>query len=314
MKEELGQRIRQLREERGLSRQELCGLEDLLTIRQLQRIEKGQSLPTLATALYIADQLGVSLDALANRESLELPAGYIDLKYRLEKLYHYGNEQRLQQKEALIDEIYEKYFDQLPEEEQVLIQIRQASIDMMMAYNANYDQGLLEEYLHQAMKKEKLSLTDLEIINLRMLALGIQNFDKEEFIDLVSKILLASAYIPITSLERLQDVIILAAAVLSHYQEYSLLPDILEVLEAVMTKRNDFQDKVFSYAIQWKIALFIDYNLEKAVENFQKVKLMLDLLPEEVLKKNMKLDWEQDMERFEKVKQDLTSKGQQNCI
>ena len=70
-KEELGQKIQSLREEKGLSRQAICGEEDILTTRQLQRIEKGQSLPTIATALYIAEQLEVSLDRLANRERFE---------------------------------------------------------------------------------------------------------------------------------------------------------------------------------------------------------------------------------------------------
>ena len=39
-----------------MSRQRVCGIEDVLTTRQLQRIEKGQSLPTIATAVYIADK------------------------------------------------------------------------------------------------------------------------------------------------------------------------------------------------------------------------------------------------------------------
>ena len=153
-KKELGYRIQTLREEKGLSRQAICGLEDVLTTRQLQRIEKGQSLPTIATALYIAEQLGVSVDALANNESLELPEGYVALKYRLNKLYHYGSEERLQQREDIIDEIYEKYFDDLPEEEQLVIQAKQAGIDMISTNDINYDQGLLEEYLHQVMIKE----------------------------------------------------------------------------------------------------------------------------------------------------------------
>ena len=68
-KTELGQRIQTLRESKGLSRQAICGIEDLLTTRQLQRIEKGQSLPTIANAKYIAEQLGVSLDTLTNQTS-----------------------------------------------------------------------------------------------------------------------------------------------------------------------------------------------------------------------------------------------------
>ena len=41
-KTELGQKVQTLRESKGLSRQAICGIEDVLTTRQLQRIEKGQ--------------------------------------------------------------------------------------------------------------------------------------------------------------------------------------------------------------------------------------------------------------------------------
>lgn len=301
-KKELGYRIQTLREEKGLSRQAICGLEDVLTTRQLQRIEKGQSLPTIATALYIAEQLGVSVDALANNESLELPEGYVALKYRLNKLYHYGSEERLQQREDIIDEIYEKYFDDLPEEEQLVIQAKQAGIDMISTNDINYDQGLLEEYLHQAMMKEKLTLNDLEIIDLRILSLGLKDFEKEEFIDLLSKVLLAASYFPINDLDKVQSTIIAAAGILSHYEEYDLLPDVLEVLEDIMSRRNDFQDRIFSYALQWKIALFLNHNYEEAEENYQRVSMLVDLLTEEVLKENMELDWEQDKVRFKQMK------------
>ncbi|QXA19187.1 helix-turn-helix domain-containing protein [Streptococcus gordonii] len=300
-KEELGQKIQSLREEKGLSRQAICGVEDILTTRQLQRIEKGQSLPTIATALYIAEQLEVSLDRLANRERFELPSGYLELKYRLEKLYHYGDGERLQQREELIEEIYRKYFDQLPEEEQLYLQIKQAKNDMILTENIAYDQGLIDEYLDQALAKEKLTEMDLEIIDLRLLALGLKDFDKKEFTYLLNKLLEAVADYPTSGLEKIQTRIIFVAGVLSHYQEYDRLPEILRVLEELMLRRNDFQDRVFSYALQWKIALFLENNLEKAEDNYQKVKLMLELLPEDVLKENMRLDWEQDIRRYSKI-------------
>ena len=300
-KEELGQKIQSLREEKGLSRLAICGEEDILTTRQLQRIEKGQSLPTIATALYIAEQLEVSLDTLANRERLELPSGYLELKYRLEKLYHYGDGERLQQREELIEEIYRKYFDQLPEEEQLYLQIKQAKNDMVLTENIAYDQGLIDEYLDQALAKEKLTEMDLEIIDLRLLALGLKDFDKKEFTYLLNKLLVAVADYPTNGLEKIQTRIIFAAGVLSNYQEYDLLPKILRALEELMLRRNDFQDRVFSYALQWKIALFLENNLEKAEDNYQKVKLMLELLPEDVLKENMRLDWEQDISRYSKI-------------
>lgn len=46
IKEELGKKIRSLRQQKELTREAFCEDELLLTVRQLARIEAGQSLPT----------------------------------------------------------------------------------------------------------------------------------------------------------------------------------------------------------------------------------------------------------------------------
>ena len=294
-KTELGQKVQTLRESKGLSRQAICGIEDLLTTRQLQRIEKGRSLPTIATAKYIAEQLGVSLDALTNQASLELPAEYMNLKYQLRTLYHYGDQDRLHRHEEIIEDIYENYFDNLPEEEKLSVQVAQATVDMIGSKNPSFDQGLLDEYLEQAMKKKELSLNDVEIIKLRLLSLALGAFDQDEFIHLVEKILLAVAYFPLSELEKVQNTIISAAGVLAHYGIYEMLPDIVKVLNDIMTKRHDFQDNIFVYALNWKVALFIEDDLEKAKNDYQKVCLMADLLSEDLVKRNMQEEWKEDL-------------------
>lgn len=295
-KKEFGQKVRDLRKEKGMSRQRVCGIEDVLTTRQLQRIEKGQSLPTIATAVYIADKLGVSLDSLMNKEGLKLPEGYINLRYQLRTLYHYGNKERLLQREKIIEQIYEHYFDDLPEEEQIAVQVAQASVDMICTGNASFDQGLLDEYLEQACKKSQLSFNDVEIIQLRLLSLAIKDFDKVEFIDLLSKVILAVSYFPLADLGKIQDVIISAAGILCCYGEYDLLPDVIEVLRGIMTKRNDYRDNIFVYAFEWKIALFLKHDLEKARKDYQKSIMMADLLSEDLIKQNMQREWKKDLD------------------
>ncbi|MEE1325952.1 MAG: helix-turn-helix domain-containing protein [Streptococcus sp.] len=295
-KKEFGQKVRDLRKEKGMSRQRVCGIEDVLTTRQLQRIEKGQSLPTIATAVYIADKLGVSLDSLMNKEGLKLPEGYINLRYQLRTLYHYGNKDRLLQREKIIEQIYEHYFDDLPEEEQIAVQVAQASVDMICTGNASFDQGLLDEYLEQACKKSQLSFNDVEIIQLRLLSLAIKDFDKVEFIDLLSKVILAVSYFPLADLGKIQDVIISAAGILCCYGEYDLLPDVIEVLRGIMTKRNDYRDNIFVYAFEWKIALFLKHDLEKARKDYQKSIMMADLLSEDLIKQNMQREWKKDLD------------------
>lgn len=295
-KKEFGQKVRDLRKEKGMSRQRVCGIEDVLTTRQLQRIEKGQSLPTIATAVYIADKLGVSLDSLTNKEGLKLSEGYINLRYQLRTLYHYGNKDRLLQREKIIEQIYEHYFDDLPEEEQIAVQVAQASVDMICTGNASFDQGLLDEYLEQACKKSQLSFNDVEIIQLRLLSLAIKDFDKVEFIDLLSKVILAVSYFPLADLGKIQDVIISAAGILCCYGEYDLLPDVIEVLRGIMTKRNDYRDNIFVYAFEWKIALFLKHDLEKARKDYQKSIMMADLLSEDLIKQNMQREWKKDLD------------------
>ena len=46
---DLGEKVRLLREEKGLSRPVFCGDESELSVRQLVRIEKGEFRPTIKT-------------------------------------------------------------------------------------------------------------------------------------------------------------------------------------------------------------------------------------------------------------------------
>ena len=59
---ELGQRIKELRLQRGLSQRQLCG--DRITRNMLSLIESGKANPAMDTLLYLADGLGVGIGAL----------------------------------------------------------------------------------------------------------------------------------------------------------------------------------------------------------------------------------------------------------
>ena len=195
----------------------------------------------------------------------------------------------------LLSEIYENHFENLPEEEQLSIQVAQATVDMIGAKDPSFDQGLLDEYLEQAMKKKELSFNDVEIIQLRLLSLALGDFNQEEFVDLLGKVILAADYFPLSDLEKVQNTIVSAAGVLAHYGIYDILPDIVNVLNDIMTKRRDFQDNIFVHALNWKVALFVEDNLEKAKNDYQKVCMMADLLSEDLVKRNMQEEWIEDL-------------------
>ena len=116
---ELGEKVRLLREEKGLSRPVFCGDESELSVRQLVRIEKGEFRPTIKTLEYIANRLDIPTYVLMP-DYKELPKRYQELKYFL--LHHpdYGDKEFQEQKEEYFDEIFESFYDDLPRDEKVL--------------------------------------------------------------------------------------------------------------------------------------------------------------------------------------------------
>ena len=61
LKVALGKKIRELREQRKMTRELLCEDETRLTVRQLARIEAGDSIPSLLTLEFIAQQLRIEM-------------------------------------------------------------------------------------------------------------------------------------------------------------------------------------------------------------------------------------------------------------
>lgn len=59
-------RLKALREEKGLRQEDLAATMEV-NIRQYQRYERGESEPTLAGWIFLADFYGVSLDYLVGR-------------------------------------------------------------------------------------------------------------------------------------------------------------------------------------------------------------------------------------------------------
>lgn len=55
MLKHFGSKVRNLRVTRNITREDFCGDETELSVRQLARIESGQSIPNLTKAHYIAN-------------------------------------------------------------------------------------------------------------------------------------------------------------------------------------------------------------------------------------------------------------------
>ena len=179
IKIEIGKRIREEREQLGLTREQVCDTEEELTVKQLMRIELGRSLPTIVKLQYISDKLGVSLNFLLGETKLDIPEDYYKAKYKLMKSPVYGDSERIKKKLKDIEELYDNYIDVLPEDELLAIDLIERTLNFMISEEESLIESVFEDYLAQALKKEAYSLNDLLLISYYAFRCQDYDYDKE---------------------------------------------------------------------------------------------------------------------------------------
>ena len=130
------------------------------------RIETGNNLPSLAKLDYIAKVLGVSISQLIDEGLLIVPKEYLKLKTKLIRQSIHGDEEKIHQREAIFEDIQESFYDQLPEDEQVAVEVLQAIDDVYVSENSDFGEGLIEEYFEQLLLKTNYDTNDLLILHL----------------------------------------------------------------------------------------------------------------------------------------------------
>ena len=83
--QDFGHRLRELRLAQGLTKEKFCEGDEVLSVRQLTRIETGKSQPKLETLEHLARRLNISLSELLGERAIgsKLPVEYLNLKYQL---------------------------------------------------------------------------------------------------------------------------------------------------------------------------------------------------------------------------------------
>jgi transcription activator plcR len=234
---EIGKRIRTLRTEKGLSREAFCGDEKELTVRQLGRIETGNNLPSLAKLDYIAEVLEVPISQLIDEGLLIVPKEYLKLKTKLIRQSIHGDEEKIRQRE----EIQERFYDQLPEDEQVAVEVLQAIDDVYVSENAEFGEGLIEEYFEQLLLKTNYDTNDLLILHLYFLkcTLNAKPIDNV-FENIYSNILEQTNFSDANNIHLIQRVIV--SIVLYHFniEYYDLMPQTLSAVREIIDEIQDF--------------------------------------------------------------------------
>ena len=300
---DLGDKVRLLREEKGLSRPVFCGDESELSVRQLVRIEKGEFRPTIKTLEYIADRLEIPSYVLMP-DYKELPKRYQELKYFL--LHHpdYGDKELQEQKEEYFDEIFENFYDDLPRDEKVLVDCLQAIDEVRATDNEQYGIALLDESFEELWNQREFSFSDLLKIRLYFLCSYLENIKKGQLsISEQQKLQLMFQKVcnnvensSTDDLFLVRDVLFAGLGSCELLNDLELFKLAVEKLNWISEKTRDFQKQPIVLMVEWKYYIQTDYDTAK--QKYEEAKMMARMFSNEKLIVSLDNEWSEDLERY----------------
>lgn len=300
---ELGDKVRLLREEKGLSRPVFCGDESELSVRQLVRIEKGEFRPTIKTLEYIADRLEIPSYVLMP-DYKELPKRYQELKYFL--LHHpdYGDKELQEQKEEYFDEIFECFYDDLPRDEKMIVDCLQAIDEVRATDNEQYGIALLDESFEELWNQREFFFSDLLKIRLYFLCSYLENIKKGQLsISEQQKLQLMFQKVcnnvensGTDDLFLVRDVLFAGLGSCELLNDLELFKLAVEKLNWISEKTRDFQKQPIVLMVEWKYYIQTDYDTAK--QKYEEAKMMARMFGNEKLIVSLDNEWSQDLERY----------------
>ena len=300
---DLGDKVRLLREEKGLSRPVFCGDESELSVRQLVRIEKGEFRPTIKTLEYIADRLEIPSYVLMP-DFKELPKRYQELKYFL--LHHpdYGDKKLQEQKEEYFDEIFENFYDDLPRDEKVVVDCLQAIDAVRATDNEQYGIALLDESFEELWNQREFSFSDLLKIRLYFLCSYLENIKKGQLsISEQQKLQLMFQKVcnnvensGTDDLFLVRDVLFAGLGSCELLNDLELFKLAVEKLNWISEKTRDFQKQPIVLMVEWKYYIHTDYDTAK--QKYEEAKMMARMFGNEQLIVSLDKEWSEDLERY----------------
>ena len=300
---DLGDKVRLLREEKGLSRPVFCGDESELSVRQLVRIEKGEFRPTIKTLEYIADRLDIPSYVLMP-DYKELPKRYQELKYFL--LHHpdYGDKELQEQKEEYFDEIFECFYDDLPRDEKMIVDCLQAIDAVRATDNEQYGIALLDESFEELWNQREFSFSDLLKIRLYFLCSYLENIKKGQLsISEQQKLQLMFQKVcnnvensGTDDLFLVRDVLFAGLGSCELLNDLELFKLAVEKLNWISEKTRDFQKQPIVLMVEWKYYIQTDY--ETAKQKYEEAKMMARMFGNEKLIVSLDNEWSEDLERY----------------
>ena len=289
IKDSIGLRIKTERERQQMSREVLCLDGAELTVRQLIRIEKGESLPSLDKLSYIAKRLGKNMSDLLDHDNITIPNEYYEMKNRLIKFPTYRNPERIKSKLALIEEVYEKFFELLPEEELLTLDILENILSFTNWEESPKVEEIYEDLFEQVKRKKKFSTNDLLVIDYYFFHLyGRKQFDKKLFERIVKRVLNQEIWTDdVYNIVLFNDLMAIAALKIFH-NSFSDFLTVVDKAIAVIEKSQFYSYKPSVFVLKAKYELLHMGNKKKAAENYDKAIMFASVLEDSVLEESIR--------------------------
>lgn len=289
IKDSIGLRIKTERERQQMSREVLCLDGAELTVRQLIRIEKGESLPSLDKLSYIAKRLGKNMSDLLDHDNITIPDEYYEMKNRLIKFPTYRNPERIKAKLALIEEVYEKFFELLPEEELLTLDILENILSFTSWEESPKVEEIYEDLFEQVKRKRKFSTNDLLVIDYYFFHLyGRKQYDKKLFERIVKRVLNQEIWTDdVYNIVLFNDLMAIAALKIFHNSFSDFLTVVDKALD-VIEKSQFYSYKPSVFVLKAKYELLHKGNKKEAAENYDKAIMFASVLEDSVLEESIK--------------------------
>ena len=289
LKDSIGLRIKTERERQQMSREVLCLDGAELTVRQLIRIEKGESLPSLDRLSYIAKRLGKSMTELLDQDNITIPDEYYEMKNRLIKFPTYRNPDRIKSKLTLIEEVYEKFFDILPEEELLTLDILENILSFTSWEESPKVEEIYEDLFEQVKRKRKFSTNDLLVIDYYFFHLyGRKQYDKKLFERIIKRVLNQEIWTDdVYNIVLFNDLMAIAALKIFH-NSFSDFLTVVDKALAVIEKSQFYSYKPNVFVLKAKYELLHKGNKKEAAENYDKAIMFASVLEDSVLEESIK--------------------------
>lgn len=226
---------------------------------------------------------------LLDHDNITIPNEYYEMKNRLIKFPTYRNPERIKSKLALIEEVYEKFFELLPEEELLTLDILENILSFTNWEESPKVEEIYEDLFEQVKRKKKFSTNDLLVIDYYFFHLyGRKQFDKKLFERIVKRVLNQEIWTDdVYNIVLFNDLMAIAALKIFH-NSFSDFLTVVDKAIAVIEKSQFYSYKPSVFVLKAKYELLHKGNKKKAAENYDKAIMFASVLEDSVLEESIR--------------------------